>query len=314
MRTLTLLFVSLAATFGQVVDIPNNIQIKNLPVAINNNVNWLKNNSIKTPAAWAVGTAYHVGDTVLYGGNVFLALTTCTGVVPGPDAVSWATIGSTLSSSGQWSGLLNPLSATTINSYIMNRLGANVYITSVWCKTDTGTAQLQFAETNGAINVPASPVACTSAGATSSGAPISFGANDTLNMTVSGLSGSPTIMSLAVTYGPLPSMQEWSSVTVAPGGIAPTSGIPNFFNNHLGHGVTVAEVWCQTDTGTVDLQFRKNGVNALTTAATTCNSTGVSNTLFTSGEPAMANGDGLTLVTSGITGTPTRLSFNVSYH
>lgn len=316
MRILTFLFLSLA-TFGQVVDLPSNIPIRNIPAAVNNNDEWLKQHTMKVPVIWSNVTPYSIGDTVLYNNVLYVAIAANTSVIPGTNSNMWFAGGSTVGVGSEWSNVITSPVVKTINSFVMNRLGSAANINEVFCRTDTGTVTLQLVRNSDSTGVT-DPIPCSSTGVASTtfNTSVTPSSNilpptDALNLVVSATGGSPTQVSLSVTYnGPM--ANELSMVSTAAGGILPTT-INGYFNNRLPRMVTFGEVYCQTDTGTINLQLAKNGTNNLMATALTCDATGESATSLVSGASTLAQGDSLSVVTSNVTGTPTRLSLAIRY-
>lgn len=92
---------------------------------------------------------------------------------------------------------------------------------------------------------------------------------------------------------------------------------PSIFYNHWGQGITIAEVWCETDTGTSNINLqRDDGSPAnILSASLTCSTSGASSTSFSGTENQIASTQRVDflMVTAAASGTPHRVTVSIKY-
>jgi hypothetical protein len=96
-----------------------------------------------------------------------------------------------------------------------------------------------------------------------------------------------------------------------------TNDQPSIFYNHWGQGITVSEVWCETDTGTSTINIqRDDGSPAnILSSNLVCSTTGASASTFSGTENQVASTQriDLVMVTAATSGTPHRVMVSIKY-
>jgi hypothetical protein len=101
-------------------------------------------------------------------------------------------------------------------------------------------------------------------------------------------------------------------LTQAATGTLGAETIGGIFYNGLSTGLTFNHVWCQTDTGTINLQIQRQSDSAsMLTSALTCSSTGATTTSFSTA--TLASGDAINYVASSPSSSPVRVSVAINY-
>jgi hypothetical protein len=98
--------------------------------------------------------------------------------------------------------------------------------------------------------------------------------------------------------------------------LADTDDQTTIFVNRLGQGVTITEVWCESDAGTPTIQLQKDDgspVNMINATSLSCSSSGASTTSFVSGENNIANGNRVDFVMVAAGGVAKRVTVNFVY-
>lgn len=92
---------------------------------------------------------------------------------------------------------------------------------------------------------------------------------------------------------------------------------PSIFYNHYGQGITINDVWCETDAGTstINLQRDDGSPANILTSNLVCSSTGASSSTFsgTENQIASTNRIDFLMVTAATSGTPKRVSVSIRY-
>jgi hypothetical protein len=96
-----------------------------------------------------------------------------------------------------------------------------------------------------------------------------------------------------------------------------TNDQPSIFYNHWGQGITISEVWCETDTGTSTINIqRDDGSPAnILSSNLVCSTTGASASTFSGTEHQIASTQriDLVMVTAATSGTPHRVMVSIKY-
>lgn len=104
--------------------------------------------------------------------------------------------------------------------------------------------------------------------------------------------------------------------TGASSAIQTTDDITSILRNMYSGTITINDVWCETDTGSVNIQLQKDDGSAtdMLSANLACSTSGANTTTFVSGENTLATSDRLDfLVVSIASGTPTKVSLIYKY-
>ena len=92
---------------------------------------------------------------------------------------------------------------------------------------------------------------------------------------------------------------------------------PSIFYNHYGQGITINDIWCETDAGTstINLQRDDGSPANILTSNLVCSTTGVSSSTFsgTENQIASTNRIDFLMVTAATSGTPKRVSVSIRY-
>ena len=110
---------------------------------------------------------------------------------------------------------------------------------------------------------------------------------------------------------------QWGATMINTGaaGLGTGETIVSLFANRMNRSVTIQEIWCQVDSGTLSVQLQRNNgsTSNILTGALACSTTGAASTTFNSGVNVIASTNTVTYVNTTNTGTPTRVTLVARY-